>query len=88
MINGDDGASLAYALGIHVNSRFRERRVNVVYWDRVMRVGSAIPPSNTIQVGARRVNSLARHIDYNGQSTRVTSLSDKVGRDKFGNWLR
>ena len=81
MVDRDDGASLADALGVDLDGRLRERRVDVVNRDGVVRVGGATRQLGSVD-GAK-ISSLARDVDDDGQSSRLAGLREELGRDEL-----
>jgi hypothetical protein len=60
MVNGDDRASLSDALGVDVDGRFRERGVDIVDRDGVVRVGSAVHQLQSAEMKGRKLTRKTR----------------------------
>ena len=93
MINGNNGTSLSGTLRINLYSRLRESGVDVIYGNGIMGVCSTYPHTSSVSIWRGRgkktkvFGSLAGDVDYNGELSRISGLSHKLGSDEFGDWL-
>ena len=82
MVDGNDGTSLPDAFSIHFDRRLRERRVDVVYWDRVVRVGG-IARNVHYDGQPARVSSLSHEF---GSDKLGNGLGEVDAVDKYVHW--
>lgn len=98
VVDGDDGASLADALGVDLDGGGGEGGVDGVDGDGVVGVGRAARRGAvssgyiyiyifTQERREKKRDVLARNINDNAQSTIGPSLGDEFRSDKLGNWL-
>lgn len=86
VVDRNDCASLADALGVHLDGGLGERGVDIVDGDGVVRVGGTT--CQLVHSSAQSSCSLARNVDDDGQPSRLSGLGHEFRRDEFGNRLR
>ena len=92
MIDRDNGASLANTFGVDLDGRRRERCVDVVDRNRIVRIGGAtivivilVKDGNSKE---RVISALARDVHHNAQAPFLTGFGNEVRRNELGYWHR